>query len=385
MHPRAELAASLRERSEEICEAVATRARAISDPREDGDAEYVIGLRGAIRAGVAYGIDALERGEGREEPIPLALLSQARLAARNKVPLDTMLRRYFAGHALFNDFLLEEAEKCKVRGTELRGALRVQAQLLDRLLASVRGEHGREAAGPRSAEERKAEAVKRLLCGEAADTSLLSYDLEITHVGLIARGPGAAGVVREAAASLDALLLMVQVEPETVWAWMGARSFDAGFQDRIASTTLTTCLSVAHGEPFHGLHGWRLTHRQASAAMAVALRNSGSVVRYAEVALLAASLENELLGISLCRLYLDPLKDERDGGEVARRTLRAYFDTGHQIAATAAALQVSRQTVNNRLRVIEEKLGRPLHLCAAELTIALRLDGFSSGKDHIAN
>jgi hypothetical protein len=40
---------------------------------------------------------------------------------------------------------------------------------------------------------------------------------------------------------------------------------------------------------------------------------------------------------------------------------RAYFDAERNISSTAAALGVDRRTVRNRLRVIEELLGRPPH------------------------
>ena len=43
----------------------------------------------------------LEAGERRTPVVPPALLAQARLDARDGVPLDTVLRRYFAGNALF--------------------------------------------------------------------------------------------------------------------------------------------------------------------------------------------------------------------------------------------------------------------------------------------
>jgi len=57
-----------------------------------------------------------------------------------------------------------------------------------------------------------------------------------------------------------------------------------------------------------------------------------------------------------------------------RKTLRAYFTTGRNITSAASALGVSRQTVGNRLRVIEEKLGRTIESCAPEIEVALRLD-----------
>lgn len=69
-----------------------------------------------------------------------------------------------------------------------------------------------------------------------------------------------------------------------------------------------------------------------------------------------------------------PLADGRDGGLELRKTLRAYFTTGRNITSAASALGVSRQTVGNRLRVIEEKLGRTIESCAPEIEVALRLD-----------
>jgi DNA-binding PucR family transcriptional regulator len=43
-------------------------------------------------------------------------------------------------------------------------------------------------------------------------------------------------------------------------------------------------------------------------------------------------------------------------------------------SATGAALGIARQTVASRLRAAEERLGRPLEGCAAQLETALRLD-----------
>jgi DNA-binding PucR family transcriptional regulator len=78
-------------------------------------------------------------------------------------------------------------------------------------------------------------------------------------------------------------------------------------------------------------------------------------------------------------IYLAPLAAERDGGAVARRTLRAYFAAERNISSTAAALGVDRRTVRNRLRAIEELLGRPLGEAAPDLEVALRLEQLAPG------
>jgi DNA-binding PucR family transcriptional regulator len=53
--------------------------------------------------------------------------------------------------------------------------------------------------------------------------------------------------------------------------------------------------------------------------------------------------------------------------------LRAYFEAGRNVSATAAAPGVDRRTVRNRLAAIEELLGGPLNGSAADMEIALRL------------
>jgi DNA-binding PucR family transcriptional regulator len=81
---------------------------------------------------------------------------------------------------------------------------------------------------------------------------------------------------------------------------------------------------------------------------------------------------------SLRQLYLEPLAGERDGGEVLRETLRAYFEAERNVSSAAAALGVTRKTVTNRLCVVEERLGRRLGLCSAEIEAVLRLDETTS-------
>jgi DNA-binding PucR family transcriptional regulator len=112
----------------------------------------------------------------------------------------------------------------------------------------------------------------------------------------------------------------------------------------------------------------------------VAWRSPHTVVRYADVALLAAMLQDDLLADSLRQLYLTPLEDERDGGAALRETLRAYLATGSSISSAAMKLKVNRRTVRNRLVKVEEKVGRPLHTALADLETALRLQEFDASR-----
>lgn len=374
---RSALSSRLRERLPELEATITTRVYAISDPRDVTDPTYLQGLHAALPVALDAAIVAIESGERHTPDIPPALLAQARLAARAGVSLDTVLRRYFAGNALFADVLVEEAERAAVPGSAVRRLLRTQATLFDRLLAGVSGEYAREARSrPTDSAERRRECVKRLLAGELADHSELGYDLDAHHHGLMAKGEGVQELVLELAKRLDRRLLAVCREEEPVWAcWLGGRrplatdqvlrALDDVFPDRFIVTV---------GEPGEGLSGWRFSHRQAKAALSIAERRGQPIVRYADVAVLASIVRDDLVATSLRQLYLAPLERARDGGEAARQTLRAYFAAERNISSTAAALGVDRRTVRNRVRAVEDLYGRPLRALATDLETALRLD-----------
>ncbi len=254
---------------------------------------------------------------------------------------------------------------------------RAQATAFDRLLEALGVEHAREEKRrPTSSAERRRECVKRLLDGELVDRSELGYDLDAHHLAVMASGGGAEEAMRALASGLDRRLLAVRREEEPVWAcWLGGRSSlsaeraAAALGEIDADGTLFTL-----GEPAEGLAGWRLSHRQAKAALPVAERRGQPLLRYADVALLASVLRDDLIGASLRQLYLAPLERARDGGEAARQTLRAYFAAEQNVSSTAAALGVDRRTVASRLSAVERLIGRPVKAVATELETALRLD-----------
>jgi hypothetical protein len=360
----------------EIDSALVARIFSISPPAEIADPAYLDGLRESLATSVEHAFAALRLGERRAPAPPTALLAQARLAARQGIALDTVLRRYFAGYALLNEFVIREAEDGGlIEDGSLQQLLFGQAAVFDVLIAAVSEEHRRELARrPRSSEERRAERIDRLLAGELIDASDLAYDLGAHHLAMIARGPGATEVIRKLASRLDRRLLVVRREQNLLWAWLGGRRpLDPEDVIPLLTATCPQHLSLALGEPGTGLGGWRLSHCQARAALQIALRSLEPFVRYADVALFASMLQDDLLVQSLRQLYLTPLNQERDGGEVLRRTLRAYFNADRNASSTATSLGVSRNTVASRLRAIETRTRRPLSTSAPDLEAALRL------------
>jgi PucR C-terminal helix-turn-helix domain/GGDEF-like domain len=375
----ATLASRLRARLPELEAGLAGLIDAISDPRDTADPAYLDSLQNGVRTVILeYVIDVIELGERRAPGIPPAVRAAARHAARSGIALDTLLRRYSAASAILGDVLVEEAEHAGVSHSALRRLLRRQAAVFGRLLEMVTEEHVREAKSrPTTTAEWRRAYIKGLLAGRQPSGDVeLGYDLDGQHLGLVAKGEGALEAMRELAKRVDRRLLASRREEELVWAcWLGGRS-PLGAEEalRVLGDILSGPLIVTVGEPGEGLSGWRLSHRQAEAALPIAERRGQSLLRYADVALLASILRDDLVNASLRQLYLEPLERARDGGKVSRETLRAYFATERNISSTAAALGVDRRTVTNRIRAIEELFGRPLKDIATDLETALRLD-----------
>lgn len=378
-----ELTERLRARRGEIEAATLARAQAISDPAAVEDPGYALGLRKAVATGLDHAISALESSDAATEEVPDHLLGQARAAARHGVSLDTVLCRYSAGHTLLGDHVIEAAQEAALSSEELKSALRAQADVYDRMVRTVSQEYTRELESRQRRHGRRLEdLVRRLLAGDPVDMRGLQYPLDAWHVGVVAAGPGAPEFLRELATELDRRLLLAAVEQGTVWAWFaGRRKPSVPEVLAVAQQSLADEIVLAVGEAGGGAEGWRLTHRQAKVALPVALRGRERLVRYADVALLAAALRDDLLADSLRSTYLAPLESERDGGAALRETLRAYFTAGRNVSSAAAALGVNRQTVSIRLRTAEEKTGRSLSSGAAEVEVALQLGELDDVRD----
>lgn len=352
------------------------RVYGVADPGDAADPQYLVGFRAAVSAAVEYAFGALAAGSDRMQPIPPALLVQARLAARNRISLETVLRRYHGGNTLFTEVLIEEAERCELPRAELRRLFRLIAASFERLLAAIAEEYRREGdLHGESGERRRVALIERLLAGELVGSAELSYELGGHHLGLVASGRGAAAAIREAGERLDRRLLLAEPNEEMAWGWFGGkRPFEQRELELLSSLSWPEETGIACGEAGQGSAGWRLTHRQATAALPVAQRVRPGLIRYGDVALLASVLKDDLLATSLRELYLVPLSEERNQGRTAKETLRAYFAAAGNASSAAAALGVSRRTVAARLEAIEERVGRPVEAISAELETVLRLE-----------
>jgi hypothetical protein len=379
MEVRMHVAELLRLRLSDIKECLTTHIRnVVSDTAESMDVQYEEGQRTAVMAALEYALSGIEHGEDWDMPVPFEIIAQARRAARTGVGLDTILRRYTAGHALLGDFVMQAADRGGMLGdgAALRAIQRTQAALLDRLIATINDEYICEVQRvSRSSEQRLGEHVRRLLADDRADTEDLGYELDAWHLGLIGTGAGATKAIRALAAGLNCSLLCVPLDKESVWAWFGSqRKVVANDIEGSWKSRRPVEAALAIGEPARGLLGWRQTHWQSQDALHVSLRQPQALTLYADVALLAPWLRDEARAKWLIETYLLPLDNYRCPGTTLRKTLRAYFAAGRNASAAALELNVSRRTMRNRMVLIEEGLGRHLNEHQAELELALRLD-----------
>lgn len=366
----------------EIAQTIQARVQAVSPAEGGEDPEYEEGLRSAVQAAVEYAIAMIEipEGEDPEAPPPI-LLEQARSAARRGVGLDVVLRRYCIGYALLGNVLVEEAAASGVLGeTSLRRLLWRQADLFDRLIVAVSSEHASELRPrPQSPSRRRLERIERILAGEPLDLLDSGYELDGWHVGIVGEDATAADAIRSLERSLDRRLILVERPSGGVWAWLGGRDrLSPDAVERQLAETRPRRSHIAIGEAGAGRAGWCRTHQQARAALPIVRQSEAGFVRYRDVALLSSVSRDRLLATSLRELYLTPLAKGADGGKTLIETLRAYFASDRNISATAAALEVNRRTVTNRLRTVEERIGCSLLTGTAELEAALRLEELES-------
>jgi len=388
---RIKLARSLRSREGEFQEAVFAHLRSVApDAIADGDSHLALGLRQMIAACVECGLSSIEQGAPWSGPMPPAVAAQASRAAAGGVSLTTALCRCVAGHTLAWSFVLGEVAHHDLPD-EQRFALLLQASavlgsLLARVQAEVASAHSSEIKRrARSHEQRRAEIVHRLLAGESPDDgecAELGYELDAWHLAVIATGADAEKAVRSLATGLGRRFLSVSHNAETVWAWLGGEHRTAFADiDRLWSKEGVADVSLVVGEPGRGIEGWRVTHGEAQGALLVARERPRRLTRYLDVALDATALQDEAFADSLIERYLSPLDDLHIGGQAARRTLRALFDTEHNVSSAAHPLKVHRSSVHRWREEIERRLGCRVHEHQAEIEVALRIEELRKHRD----
>lgn len=228
----------------------------------------------------------------------------------------------------------------------------------------------------RSTEQRRFRAIRALLDGDTLLASTLDLDLDRHHLGLVVWGPQPGEAARRLATALGRPLLAVTpLEREEVcWAWIsGTRELGP-----VEAATLEGFdpgrAGIALGLEGFGEEGFRASHRQALRARRVAASTGSALLRFEQVIVEALAGENEEDARAFVAHELRGIDDESVASRRIRETLAAYFASESNAASAGAALGVHQQTVANRLRTAEQRLGhRSIGTRRVEIEMALRL------------
>ena len=356
---------------------VGTRVSAISDPHQVADPAYLERPEAALAAAVEYAARVLELGERRAPGRARRCCSpQARLDARDGVAARhrpaPLLRRQHAVRRL-----------PRRRGRARRGAERGPAPA-----AAPSRRRSSTACSPRSAPNTRARpragraappsgaASASKACSPASSStdSELGYDLDGHHLALMAKGDGAPRRCAPWPSRLDRGCSLVQPRGETVWAcWLGGTAAARGRARRCGRSREIALTGLRHRRRA-GRGPRRLAVQPPPGEGRAADRRTPaqSTLRYADVAILASILRDDLVATSLHQLYLEPLAvaGQRQGraGDAAR-LLRAE----RNISSTAAALGVDRRTVPTACARSKTLSDAPSADFATEMDAALRL------------
>jgi hypothetical protein len=335
-----------------------------------------------------------------EAKLPPAAVEYARQFVRQGVTLDALLRAYHMGQARFvnrwndavNASLPEGPERTEAveQGTTLTLAfINTLMRALVQRYADERDRWVRSAAAARADVVRALIAGERI--GEERASQQLGYSLERSHLAFVVWSGGSSGeddtsdlgalerIAAEFALSLGKSgPLLIQVSSRLVAGWIGGyEEIDLALQGRVqVPPGAPTEVRLGIGSPGKGRDGFVQSYREARHARRVAELSGPAAARvtiYPRVALTAlASTDLDQARVFVVR-ELGPLADDDDSARRLAGTLRVYLEERSSPSRTADRLGVHANTIPNRIRAIEELLGRPVDSRVAELLVALRL------------
>lgn len=224
-----------------------------------------------------------------------------------------------------------------------------------------------------SGEHHRFQAIKNLLEGDPLAHSHVDFDLNQHHLGLVAWGEGGDEAARRLAAALGRRALLTQRLHHNWWGWIsGAQPLDSRQDLVLERFDAGAGVRMAFGLEGYGEPGFRATNHQALRAQWVAPAGAATI-HYEDVAVEALATEAQTDARAFVRRELRGIDDPSAASDRLRRTLDAYLAAELNAASAAASLGVHHQTVANRLRTIEDRLGHPVGPRHLELAMALRL------------
>ena len=233
-------------------------------------------------------------------------------------------------------------------------------------------------------EQREARAFRALLAGDPLAAASISFDFGRHHLGLIAwDGDDPLATVTELAKALARPLFTLKLagRGEECWAWISGTRPLATHEESLLASWHPDRTRLAVGLEGFGEAGFRATHRQAERARRLIAAGTSDICRYDDIVVEVLATENEPDARAFVAHELRGIDDDSPTSVRLRETLLAYFRPGQNAASTGARLGVHQQTVANRLRATEERLGHAsIGTRRVELEVALRLREHLGGK-----
>jgi hypothetical protein len=322
---------------------------------------------------------------------PYATVNYAREFVMRGVPLESMVRAYHIGHAVFFErwvgWLRPRIEDPEVLANVIEAGALWTFRYLQALTRDLIGHYAVERERwVRNAASLRADTVRALLVGEDIDAASASrrlrYELDRRHLAFVVwidesdHDDGPIGALEQQASELASELgaprpLLVPLGSQLIGGWIASPN-DAP----ATSTTVQPPALAALGEPASGVAGFCQSHRQAISARRVARlahARPGTITRYSDIAIIALASVDEQAAHEFVATELGPLARRDDDTLRLAATLRAYLEEHASPRRTARRLGVHENTIKNRVRAIEELRGRPSDQQVAETLLALRL------------
>ncbi|HEY3435571.1 MAG TPA: helix-turn-helix domain-containing protein, partial [Solirubrobacterales bacterium] len=193
------------------------------------------------------------------------------------------------------------------------------------------------------------------------------------HLGCVAWGKGADEAIRRLSTRLGRPAQLTLRLHNNWWGWLsGPRPLEPDQLRELRRFDPPPGIRIAFGLEGFGESGFRSTNHQALRAQWVAPPGPAMIL-YEDVAVETLATEAEADARAFVAHELHGIDDPSAASARLRETLAAYFAAEMNAASAGAALGVHHQTVTNRLRVIEGRIGHSLGSRHLELAIALRL------------
>ena len=321
---------------------------------------------------------------------PVTALEHARAMAARGHSVDVMLRFYRLGHEFFVEQLsavLRASERDSSKALTMFIELeRFALRYIDLISSQVALEYVATLSKRQNqARIERADTVRALLAGEPVDLvraeRVLAHRLTGKHLALICWSDELGRDLEKAAQRIASTVgtcraLAIPDGPKALWAWLGVTGH---LPHEPASTALEGTdphIHIAFGSVRVGADGFRVSHHEATRARRIAelrLHDGQTAVHFRDIAL-ADALSNDLdTARRLVESELGGLAEDTSAAHDERATLLALLNSRGSLAAAAHRLGIHRNTVLQRLRRAEQKIGRSSMERVAETHAALVL------------